>query len=659
MMTVSMLLESLRAGGRLADIDVVFASFVGRNTAGSPGLTLLAALVSNASSMNGETALPAERIWTRDALRKTLRRLALEAPAEDAGDTPVLPDAATVDAFADGLPDWPPSPDAFPAIFREISPGAPVGADAAPLILSDGLLYLGRMYQDEAFLRGYLLLHVGSRAKKPGAVDIPAVTSLELEAEQKKAVSAAVGSDFLVISGGPGTGKTTIVSVILALRTETADEIVLCAPTGKAQVRMKEALNSQLKNLRIRTDVIGRIQSSTIHRLLSWRGGSFRYGPDNRLPHKLIIVDECSMIDLSLMVSLLKAVRDDASVILLGDQYQLSSVDPGSVFGDVCGFLRAHHPECLAELTVSRRFREGGGIWTLKNAINDGRVDDAWNTLINGSGDVLHLPLPGRERLEAFLREQFRGAWIDSDGRPYHREETIDLAWSRFDRFRILTPMNKGLFGAENLNALARSILEFVPAGARRVRPEPGIHHPGETVLVLKNSYALNVFNGDVGILWYADANGRPATRTAGQKNPRLLVFFQEFGSDGRSWRGLPPETLPEHVPAYAFTIHKSQGSDYDRVLMVLPPAASGRSSLLTREIVYTGLTRAKSSAAIAVSEDVFRDAVAHGTDRVSGLKRLSALAPAVGEGAKTPAVTRSKRPPRDPDQMELRFDDL
>ena len=647
MTDISGFLESLRLAGKLADIDVAFAAFIGRCTGGSPALTLLAALVSNAAVMRGEIALPAGAIRTKDALRSYLKKLSVvpdaDLPPEGRPPEQTSPDA---DGFIDGL-NWPPAADAFPHIFREIRqdgsvPAAPDAAEpdlfaeasaAAPLVLSGGLLYLGRMYRNEVLFRDYLLSHV-EPVPPPEPIDFGKITELELETEQKAAVSAAVNSRFLVISGGPGTGKTTIVSVILALRRESPDEIILCAPTGKAQVRMKEALNRQLGKLRDRrrASEIAGIQSSTIHRLLSWSGGEFRRGPRNRLPYRLIIVDECSMIDLSLMASLLKAVRDDASVILLGDRCQLSSVDPGSVFGDVCGFLRARHPDHLAELAVSRRFPEGGEICTLKNAINDGRDADAWDYLTRPKPDpersaVCRTPLPARNDLERFLRAQFAGTWLGPDARPYCAAETIDEAWELFGRFRILTPVNRGVFGADNLNSVARAILGFAPQGPDvRFRPsgaKPRV--PGETVLVLKNSGKLNVFNGDVGILWFADENGAPVNRSeaeAAERGPRrLLVFFPVF-ADAPGWHGIPLEILPEYAPAYAFTIHKSQGSDYSRVLMFLPSAGPGQ-SLLTREIVYSGLTRARDRAVIAAEEDVFRNAVRLCTDRVSGLRAM------------------------------------
>ena len=657
MTAISDFLEFLRLNGKLAAIDVVFASFIGRRSNDDPALMLLSALVSNAVSVHNEIALPAESVRTKDALRAHLKNMTGGPEQDSDRQTPFCPapgrnDPSAVDAFVEGL-DWPPDPGAFPYLFREIGGDAPEDSQqnaassaargkpetdvfnealsAAPVVLSGGLLYLGRMYQDEVLLRDYLLAHTKPNPPPAEPVDFGSATSLELEDEQKAAVSAAVNTDFLVIGGGPGTGKTTIVSVILALRHESPDDIILCAPTGKAQVRMKEALNRQLGNLRDkkRIEEIAAIRSSTIHRLLAWRRdlGAFRYNSRNRLPYKLFIVDECSMIDLSLMVSLLKAVREDAAVILLGDRCQLSSVDPGSVFGDICAFLRARHPDRLAELTVSRRFPEGGEICTLKEAVNEGRDADAWAFLgQRDRRDVLRVPVPGREDLEAFLREQFSGTWRGADGRPYYMAETIGEAWSRFERFRILTPLNKGVFGTDNLNRIARVILGLTAPEPHSRPPQSSAerHIPGETFLVLKNDNRLNVFNGDVGILWYADENGRPAVRDprADPAAPgRLLVFFPVF-DDGPGWHGLPLEVLPDHAPAYAFTIHKSQGSDYGRVLMFLPSVGQ-TPSILTREIVYTGLTRAKERVVIAAEEDVFRNAVRLCTDRISGLRRL------------------------------------
>ena len=613
-------LNMLRGRGLLADIDVAFARFIGRNANGEAALTLLAAIISNAASAHREIALPASRIGTRESLRKYLKTLSAasekEEQAAQGNETPLDLE------FLDRMDRWPPDPGAFPHLFCEYRPGSGETFRPTPLILANNLYYLGRAFQNELFLRDCLRSRAADAVPSAESIPFETVTRLQLGDEQKSAVAAAVNSNFLVISGGPGTGKTTIVSVILALRREKPSEIILCAPTGKAQMRMKQALDQQLKNLcdEHRREEIRQIQSSTIHRMLAWdrKNGTFRHGPKNPLRYKLFIVDECSMIAQSLMVSLLKAVPDDAAVILLGDRYQLSSVEPGSVFGDFCGILRAAAPGKLAELTVSRRVPQGGEICTMKDAINDGQAETAWEFMTQpGRRAVISCPLPPKNELRQFLTDSIRGAWVASEesaAERYYEEDSIDNAWKRFEQFRILTPFNVGPYGADALNRLLRSILGF---------PDAGDPVPGEIFLVLENDYATSVFNGDTGILWFADSDGRPVRRSeaASLHAKRLLVFFPDPASESR-WRGIPPESLPEHAPAYAFTIHKSQGSDYDRVLLLIPPSRADR-GVLTRESVYTGLTRAKTQAVIASERDSFLHAVDLHIDRVSGLPKL------------------------------------
>ena len=618
MTTIFEFLNQLRGCGLLADIDVAFARFLGGNADNDPALTLLAALVSNAASMHGEIALPVEKISTRGKLRYYLENLSAGDSDDTVQDSGELPDFG----FVDRLSSWPPPPDAFPCLFREYRPESGEPFQPSPLILADGLCYLGRAFQNELFLRDVLRLRTND-AHPAEFIPFEEVTKLELGKEQKSAVAAAVNSKFLVISGGPGTGKTTIVSIILALRRERSSDVILCAPTGKAQMRMKQALDQQLENLRdeSRRAEIAQIQSSTIHRLLSWnpQDGTFRHNRKNPLPYKLFIVDECSMIAQSLMVALLKAVPSDASVILLGDRYQLSSVEPGSVFGDFCSILRAAAPVCLAELNESRRFKQGGEICTMKDAINAGEAEPAWNFMTRPDREaVVSLDIPPRHALRQFLSDEIEGAdaWCHKKGSAavrYCDEDTVDAAWERFEQFRILTPFNVGPYGANALNRLARSILEF---------PDKGGPVPGETFLVLRNDYGTNVFNGDTGILWFAGEDGRPLRRSEpGCRANRLLVFFPDPASEFK-WRGIPPESLPQYAPAYAFTIHKSQGSDYDNILLFLPPSTADR-GIVTRESVYTGLTRAKKKAVIAAGRDAFCDAVERHIDRVSGLPRL------------------------------------
>jgi len=580
--------------GRLLEIDAAFAEFVARlaGVPQDPALTLLAALVSNAFSRHNETALPAARIARLDDLAEYL--------GEKRSNLPVDRD------------DWMPEVNRYLPVFSDGKAGI------TPLVRVGELLYLGRLLQAELFLRQYLTAH--SRPLSLRSVN-PAITALPMNEEQLHAAALGAGADFAVISGGPGTGKTTIVAVILALRPELPEEVILCAPTGKAQMRLREALNGQLQTLRVPPEKIaalGRITAATVHRLLGFQPGTgnFRHHRGNPLPCKLLIVDECSMIPLFLMKHLLEALRPDASVILLGDRFQLASVEPGAVFGDFCDLLKQHAPDHLAELTVSYRFPEGGPIAVLRDRINRDQAAEAWRFLSSGAGapTVTCASLPEtRGALAALLGQCAETGWFAGQ-RPYWRLDTLDEAWRQFETFRILTIVNSGPLGARKLNERAMELLEL-PTGYRSA---------GEAVMILENDYRVGIFNGSVGMFWFADERGVPLSRTkaARQQEARLLAFFPGLDDAGQPvWRGIPEEVLPEHTHAYAFTVHKAQGSDYRDILLLLPEAGSG--TLLTREILYTGLTRAKQRAVIAVQEEVFRRAVEHGTQRVSGLTRL------------------------------------
>ncbi|MBQ9336572.1 MAG: exodeoxyribonuclease V subunit alpha [Lentisphaeria bacterium] len=592
-------LKELRKKDRLQDIDLAFADLISR-TAGDPAdpaPVLLAALVSNALTQRGETALSEEQIADADALAAYLD----------------LPQGTELPVPANG---WLPDPGRYPWILSD-------GSTPAPLVRRNGLVYLGRCFQNEAYLRDYLLRHTGpgtGAAVTESADDCKKITDLPLGEEQIRAIELARNTRFLTISGGPGTGKTTIIAVILALRPEKPEEIVLCAPTGKAQMRMKQSLNRQISALHTGPERIAElsgITSSTIHRLLGWDPwtGTFRHDRNDPLPYSLVIVDECSMIPISLMKSLLDAVPENGTVILLGDRHQLASVEPGSVFGDFCDILRSC-PDHLAELTLSHRFREGEGICMLKNRINSGEAKEAAELLLHGGSPQLkHVPPPKAKELPELLRAEFDGTWI-RDGKPYYQEETLEDAWSRFEQFRILTPLNSGPLGTDKLNRQAGLVLGFP-------ENEP---QAGKAFLILENDYQTGLFNGDTGLLWYAGPDGQPLTREAArqQGHPELRVFFPGIGRDGSQiWHGVAPNCLPEHTKAYAFTIHKSQGSDYDRILVFLPEPEGGRKEFLNRPLLYTGITRAKKHVTAAVSGETFQTAVLRVTERTSGLRKL------------------------------------
>lgn len=597
MTDITTFLNSLRKQKKLQDIDLAFADLVDRaaGTPGNPALKLLAALVSNSLSQRNETALPAERIASGNALAEYLH----------------LPPGTELPIPADG---WLPGTGLCPELLSG-------GERPTPLVLRNGLFYIGRCFQEEIFLRDFLLRHAGSAAETAEDGDqFGSLTDLELGEEQIRAIRLARNTHFLTICGGPGTGKTTIIAMILALRKEKPDEIVLCAPTGKAQMRMKQSLNHQLGALHTdpaRIAELTGIASSTIHRLLGWdpQKCTFRHNRENPLPYSLVIVDEGSMIPASLMKSLLAAVPETASLILLGDRFQLDSVEPGSVFGDFCDILKKC-PGRLAELTVSHRFRDDQGIGSLKNLINAGEAEAALDLLKRGGNPQLScLPLPKKKDLPDCLRERFEGTWITGKI-PYYKEETLEKAWERFEQFRILTPVNSGPFGTENLNRQARLVLGF----------DDEAPQAGEAILILRNDYQVRLFNGDTGLVWYAGPDGKPLSRDAAQSQTdvQLLVFFPDIAPNGDpAWHGIPLNNLPEHTHAYAFTIHKSQGSDYDRILILLPEMEDDQRDLLNRSLLYTGITRAKKHVSAAFEPKTFLKAVRQTTSRTSGLPGL------------------------------------
>jgi exodeoxyribonuclease V alpha subunit len=443
---------------------------------------------------------------------------------------------------------------------------------------------------------------------------------------QRTAAAVAVLRRFCVISGGPGTGKTTTVIRILALLLEQAAgrplQIALAAPTGKAAARMQEAIRLTRDSLPVSQEVREAIpgEAMTIHRLLGFRPGSvrFRHDRENPLPVDVLVVDEASMVDLALMAKLVQALSPRGRLILLGDKDQLASVEAGAVLGDICGeslgfsagFSRrlagatgaglggeGDGPpirDAIVELTRSYRFGETSGIGRLARHVNQGNGREALALLERGdSEDVVWRPQESPRDLAARLAEAAErlGAYLAAG--------TPESALEGLDRLRILSAHRTGPFGVETLNRLIEDCLE-----ARGViRPRSPWYH-GRPVLITANDYNLRLFNGDLGItLLDPEAEGKPR------------VFFR---TPEGSIRRLPPTRLPEHETAYVTTVHKSQGSEADEVLLVLPNELT---PVMTRELIYTGITRARSRVEIWGTGSVFEAAVARRVTRSSGLR--------------------------------------
>ena len=453
---------------------------------------------------------------------------------------------------------------------------------------------------------------------------------------QKVAAAVAVLRRLCVISGGPGTGKTTTVVRFLALlaqqHLDRSLEIALTAPTGKAAARLQQAVTAAKTNLDI--EPVARImipeQASTIHRLLGLRpdGVSFRHHPDNPLPVDVLVVDEASMVDLALMTRLLEALPAHARCVLLGDRDQLASVDAGAVLGDICGqacgFSRAFASrlrditaeplesgntnatsiaDSIVLLTKSYRFGEDSGIGQLARTVNQGDVEGTMRVLEQGRFAEVAWKVPQSIKgLYAELGEralQGYAEYLDLLGGCDATEASVDELFAAFGRFRLLAAYRAGGYGVASLNAAIERALEFNGTIDGR---ETWYH--GRPVMVSRNDYSLRLFNGDIGI----------ALRDPSDDH-RIRVFFQT--SDGRI-RRFYPGRLPLHETVFAMTVHKSQGSEFDTVVLLLPSQAS---PVLTRQLVYTGITRAKRFVEIWASAEVLRAASINTLERSSGLR--------------------------------------
>ncbi len=511
--------------------------------------------------------------------------------------------------------------------------------DYRPLILDDrSRLYLYRYWEYEKRLADDLKKRAAGEIHEISVPLLKEGFSKFFGAEkdetdwQEVAATISVMKRLCVISGGPGTGKSTLIAKILALILEqTGDReirIALAAPTGKAAARLQEAIQKGREMLPVEDTFRERIaiKASTIHRLLGTLAGSpyFRHNAENPLPVDLLVIDEASMVDLALLSKLVQAVPEDARLILLGDRDQLASVEAGAVLGDICNTGHAHGfsgefrrkfeditggrmdrtPEsnsepdirdCVVQLEKSYRFGKESGIKALSSAVNRGDIDLAMSLLKNGEhDDIKWKTLPQTDALERALRETIIACY-----KPYLKAEDPIKIFYLFERFRILCALRKGPFGVSALNSLIEQVLK------KEKLINPGRSwYQGRPVLITRNDYNLELFNGDIGILLPDPAS-----------NNELRAFFL---SANRTLRKFLPARLPEHETVYAMTVHKSQGSEFDRVLLLLPDRDT---PVLTRELIYTGITRARQGVEVWGRDAVFQKGIGRRTLRASGLR--------------------------------------
>ncbi|NTV03213.1 MAG: exodeoxyribonuclease V subunit alpha [Chlorobiaceae bacterium] len=481
--------------------------------------------------------------------------------------------------------------------------------DHCPLVLDEaGRLYLYRYFRYQEMLAAGILARASVESCGPDEASLDRYFGPDPDGRdrQRQAARTALHRRFSVISGGPGTGKTTTVARILGLLLEQPGgerlRIAMAAPTGKAAARLASSIALLRDTLpcpeTLKKELPDKV--TTIHRLLGTLPGTtgFRHCVDNPLPFDTVIVDEASMVDLPLMTALVAALLPDARLILIGDRDQLASVEAGAVLGDICRAAASQGSGvegCVSVLDRNYRFGDGSGIAALSRAVNSGDGHDALRLIgASGEGSGISLePSPAREAIRKRLAVPVLEGY-----RPYLEAGTPAEALRLFDRFRILCALREGPWGAAGMNRAVEALLHEagLPIGGTP-------SYRGRPVLITENDYAHKLYNGDTGIILADPSTGE------------LRAFFTS--PDGAA-RAIPPEMLPKHETAFAMTVHKSQGSEFERVLLVLPPEDS---PLLTRELLYTAITRAKGSIGIIGNDAVFSAAVRRRTERRSGLR--------------------------------------
>lgn len=546
--------------------------------------------------------------------------------------------------------------------------GTPLDPGACPMVLDDhDRLYLHRYFNYECRLAARLLraaVPSGDLLNEHDRLQTRQLLHSLLPADdhphaseapdgQHVAVALALTRRLTIISGGPGTGKTTtVVSLLACLLAQHPDaRIALAAPTGKAAARMTEAIRSRAGHLPHALQARMPTSSSTVHRLLGVRpeGAGFVHHANHRLPIDVLIVDEASMLDLALATHLLEAVPEHARIVLLGDKDQLASVEAGAVFAELSresisadqsrATLHAllgpapsasqselpEHTQSNPQWDVSSspgalnasvvwlnrtyRFNTGSGIGQLAHAVREGSPEALLAAVrrapspSSAQADITWISdtaSPGATHLWTTLVEGYAPLALALAQAPHD----VAAVTHAFNQFRALCAVREGPYGSRSLNQrLSDWIRQQVGA------PPASAWFIGQALIVRQNDYLLGLFNGDVGLV-------------LPNQEGELCVWFSQ---DPQGYRSIAPARLPAHEPAYALTIHTSQGSEFDRVAVILPPLPARTAS---RELLYTGITRARHSLVLSASEAALSAAVLSPTRRDSGLlDRLSEVA--------------------------------
>ncbi len=480
-------------------------------------------------------------------------------------------------------------------------------APRRPLVLEHGRLYLTRAWENERALAAQLT----ALSLDSGGPATDALRHTEgASADQIAAMHVMLDGRFAVLTGGPGTGKTTTIARVLmemltAPRAEGAPElqVALAAPTGKAAARLQEVLVKALATAGASTELAQRIEAAhakTLHRLLGARPwhweGTWTYHAGNQLPYDVVIIDEVSMVSLSLMERLVAALGVHTRLILVGDPDQLASVEAGTVLADIVGPADGARGSGVstrvARLTTVHRFGDDSGIAELANAVRIGSKDEFFGHLAahpNALRWIDPTSPTGTADLRALRHELGE-----------HAQRVVALAeagegasaLTELLRLRTLTAHREGEWGVSAWNAAIERQLE---------RDENEAWYHGRPILITRNDPILGLMNGDIGVVALVDGHRQVA-----------------FPDGEHQIRAIAPARLEGVQTVHAMTIHKSQGSEFEHVVLVLPP---GRSPLLTRELLYTGITRARTQLTIVGSAAALEIAIATPIQRASGLR--------------------------------------
>ncbi len=545
--------------------------------------------------------------------------------------------ADAVDGEAPSRPPWPELGAWVERCRRSVLVADGPDADpTGPLRWVEGLLYLDRYWREEELVRAELDRRTTSsgpdvdRSRVRAALD-RVFAGAEGDGAQRLAVAVSALHWVTVIAGGPGTGKTTTVARLLAVLSDDPARrvrVALAAPTGKAAARLQEAVNEVAATLPAGDrERLGPLTASTLHRLLGWRRGStprFRQNRDNRLPFDVVVVDETSMVSLPMMARLLVAVRPDARLVLVGDPDQLASVEAGAVLGDLVarpapdgavvrdaelaelvnggagGAGEATDVARLGVVRLARNYRFAGSVGDLAEAIRRGDADKAMDVLRRNAADVSFVDAPALEGQVPDGVASLRSDVVDSARVLVGAARSGDVAraLAALDGHWLLCAHRRGPYGVLRwTREVERWLAVELPETG-----EAGEWYAGRPLLVTANDYELGLYNGDTGVVVDAGDLGLRAAFLRGAE-PVLLA----------------PVRVRDAVTVHAMTVHRSQGSQFRRVSLVLPPADS---PLLSRELLYTAVTRAREHVRVIGTEAAVRAAVSRPVVRASGLRR-------------------------------------